>query len=488
MESTKLIATLTDQSPLRQAVGMQHSDRDVITGETVVIGAGYSGLAAALRLTDLGIDVTVLEASPRVGGRIWTERRPGRAPIDHGGQWAGPTQKHLLALAQRFDCDVFETFDTGAHLEIWRDGSKAPYRGDGPTSGAGVDEYNRIVDRLDTMAQTVDLMEPWHTADFVEWDAQSVRDFFVAQTDDAAAHARLDLFVQGLWCAEPQEISLFHLVFYVAAAGGYDQLMDTAGGAQELRFGEGAAGPAEAVAELLGERVRLADPVLDVHYTDAGVTIRTSAEVVHARRAVIALPPAALESIEFSPALPTSHRQWIAGNAMGRVAKIHAFYPTPFWRADGLAGIATLYDAGPLGVMFDNSPADGAAGTLVGFVYGDRVNDWAAMNSDTRRAAALDSLATVVGPQALSPTDYTEKNWAQDPYVHGGYEAFATPGTWSACGRDGWRTPTASLHWAGTETASEWNGYMDGAISAGYRAADEVAERLSTEAAERIAQ
>jgi monoamine oxidase len=467
---------------------MQQSDGVVIDTETVVIGAGYSGLAAALRLHDLGIDVTVLEAAERVGGRIWTEWRDGRSPIDHGGQWAGPTQTHLLSLAERFGCDTFETWDQGSHLEIWRDGSQVPYRGDAPSSGPGILEYNRVTARLDAMASQVDLVEPWRTPDFAAWDAQSVEDFFVAETDDTDAHARLALFVEGLWCAEPREISLFHLLFYMASAGGYDQLMDTGGGAQERRFCGGAAAPVLAVADLLGERVRLTERVLGVEYSDRGVTVRTATAVIRARRAIITVPPAALEAIEFSPALPSSRRGWVAGTAMGKVAKIHAFYPTPFWRADGLAGIATLYEAGPLGVIFDNSPADGACGVLVGFVYGDGVERWAALDADARRSAALGSLASVVGARALTPTDYTEKNWAEDSFVRGGYEAFAAPGAWTAHGRHGWRKPTASLHWAGTETASEWNGYMDGAISAGYRAADELADSLARTASTHVAQ
>jgi monoamine oxidase len=455
-------------------------NKGAIETEVVVIGAGYSGLAAALRLRDEGIDVTVLEAADRVGGRIWSEPHSGGSPIDHGGQWAGPTQTHLLSLAKRFGCDTFETWDTGDHLEIWHDGSQVPYRGDGPTSGPGVDEYDRITARLDAMACKVNVVEPWLTPEIAAWDAQSAEEYFVAQTNDADAHARLALFVQGLWCTEPRKISLFHLLFYMASAGGYDQLMDTAGGAQESRFRGGAAAPAVAVAELLGDRVRLAEPVLGVNHSDGGVSVRTVTRVVRARRAIITVPPAALHAIEFAPALPSSRRGWMTASVMGKVAKVHAFYPTPFWRADGLAGIATLYDAGPVGVTFDNSPADGSCGVLVGFVYGERVDRWTALDTDARRSAVLRSLASVVGPRALTPTDYCEKNWAGDPYARGGYEAFAAPGAWIDHGRHGWRERTACLHWAGSETASHWNGYIDGAISAGYRAADEVAAALSS--------
>jgi monoamine oxidase len=473
---------------LRQADVVEPTDIDTISTETLVIGAGYSGLAAALRLHELGIDVTVLEASDRIGGRIWTEHRDGRWAVDHGGQWAGPTQTHLLELARRFGCTTFETWDTGSHLEIWRDGSTIPYRGGAPERGPGIDEYNRITTTLDAMARSIDLAEPWHTPRFAEWDAQSVQDFFVAHTDDVDAHARLALFVEGLWCAEPHEISLFHLLFYMAAAGGFDQLMDTAGGAQELRFHDGAGGPAAAIATMLGARVRRADPVRRIAYSDDGVTVTTDTATFHAGRAIVAVPPPACAAIEFSPALPPSRRGWLLGNPMGQVAKIHARYASPFWRAHGLAGIATLYDDGPLGVVFDNSPEDATSGVLVGFVYGARVAPWAAMDADARRAATLGSLASIVGPTALDPVDYTEQDWADDAFARGGYEAFAAPGVWTAHGRDGWRTPTRTLHWAGTETADQWNGYMEGAIAAGYRAADEVAATLACRDVAHVAQ
>ncbi|MHA6758122.1 flavin monoamine oxidase family protein [Streptacidiphilus sp. PAMC 29251] len=454
--------------------------------DVVVVGAGYAGLAAALELLERGLDVVVLEASPRVGGRVLSEQRESGPVLDHGGQWVGPTQRHLLALAERFGQRTFPTWEAGQHTEVWHDGSRVGYSGAAPASGPGIAEYLRITALLDASALTVDPEHPWLTPRFAEWDSRSAESFFQEQTDDADALVRLALAVQGVWCAEPREISLFHLLFYIRAAGSYEQLMETRDCAQDRRFAEGAAAPARAIAALLGDRIRLGarvravEQLVDAAGDASGVRIRTDdGAVVEARRAVIALPPPAVQGIAFSPALPAARSGWITHSPMGRVAKVHAVYPEPFWRADGLSGIATLYGDLPVGVVFDNSPQDASTGVLVAFLYGDRATDWSGSDPEQRRAAVLDSLRAVVGDRAADPVDYTETIWPQDQFARGGYAAFLAPGGWSGYGEHGWREPTGALHWAGTETATRWNGYIDGAIGSGYRAADEVAKALA---------
>jgi monoamine oxidase len=456
----------------------EQSAWDLVETEVVVVGGGYAGLAAALQLHDQGVDFVLIEASGRVGGRVLTEHRDSGPVVDHGGQWIGPTQTRLHALAERFGCATFPTWETGEHIEVWHDGTRVPYLGAAPDDAPGTAEYHRVTALLDDLARTVDTAEPWRTPGCAAWDAQTADSFFRAQTGDPAALRRLALAVQGVWCAEPYEISLFHVLFYIAAAGGYEQLMETHDCAQDSRFATGAAGPARAVAALLGDRIRLDSRALGVEHDAAGVRVHTATTVYEARRAVIALPPPALRTLRFTPELPAARDGWLAHSPMGRVAKVHAVYETPFWRDSGLSGIATLYDDGPLGVVFDNSPQDASRGVLVGFVYGDRLSAWSARDADTRRAAVLDSLGAVVGERAARPLDYTEKTWSEDPYARGGYEAYVTPGGWTGYGRTGWRTPTGTLHWAGTETASVWNGYIDGALSSGLRAAHEVVAAL----------
>ncbi len=444
------------------------------------MGAGYAGLTAAWRLADAGVDVVVLEAADRVGGRVFSQLSPSGVRIDHGGQWIGPSQRRFHALATHFGCSTFPTWEAGRHVEIRHDGARVHYAGAAPDTGPGIAEYERITALLDHLARTVDLERPWATQRFAEFDTRSAEDFFRAQTHDEDALRRLALAVQSVWCAEPREISFFHVLFYLASGGGYEQLMETRGCAQDARFSDGADAVARALAESLGGRIRLKDPVLSIRQTAYGVEASTGRGVVRARRAVVAVPPATVERITFDPVLPPERRGWVRHSPMGRVAKVHAVYEEPFWRAAGRSGIATLYGESPVGVVFDNSPQDASHGVLVAFVYGDRLDHWAASTDTERRRDVLAALSEVAGDRAQEPIDYVEKIWPRTGWTIGGYECFVTPGGWTDYGRNGWRKPSGRIHWAGTETASVWNGYIDGAISSGERVAGEVISALET--------
>ncbi|WP_439657454.1 flavin monoamine oxidase family protein [Lentzea sp. HUAS TT2] len=446
------------------------------SADVVIVGAGYAGLAAASRLAAAGLGVVVLEAADRVGGRVFSEELPSGVRVDHGGQWIGPSQKRFHELAAKFGCATFPTWETGTHVEIWHDDTRSDYSGAVPKSGPGMAEYLRVTASLDELARTVDLVEPWHTQRFEEFDALSAEEFFLSQTHDEDAQRRLALAVQGVWCCEPREISFFHVLFYIASAGGFEQLMETTGCAQDSRFSGGADAVALAMAATLP--VRLDEPVRTIRHTAEGVEVETGKAVVRARRAVVTVPPAALGRITFEPALPPARRGWAGHAPMGRVAKIHAVYEEPFWRKKDRSGIATFYNRNPVGVVFDNSPEDASRGVLVAFVYGDRVDRWAAAPDSVRRGEVLAALAEVAGPRARMPIDYAEMAWSEDGWVIGGYECFVYPGGWTEYGEHGWRAPTGSLYWAGTETASVWNGYVDGAITSGDRAADEVIRSL----------
>lgn len=445
----------------------------------VVVGAGYAGLSAALTLHDHGVPALVLEASDRVGGRILTSRTRSGVLVDLGGQWVGPTQHKLLAWAQRFGCATFPTWDTGAHLEAWADGTVRPYTGDGPVDAPGMAEYSATTARIDALAASIDLADPAGCAERERWDSETVHSYLQRTVPCPDARRRMALAVQGVWAVEPREISLLHLLFYVASAGGFAQLMEVRGAAQEARFTAGAQAPALAAARLLGDSVVLGTPVESIESVGRGedgehLVVRTARGEVRAGHVVVATPPAATSSIRFLPRLPPARARWVQRSVMGDVAKVHVVYDRPFWRAAGLSGVASLYGEDAVGVVFDNSPPDPGAGVLVAFIYGDRLRRWSALPEEGRRADVLGTLERLFGAESQEPVDYVEKIWPLDPWAGGGYAANPAPGAWVAHGKAGWRAPVGRIHWAGAETASIWNGYMDGAISSGERAALEV--------------
>jgi monoamine oxidase len=164
---------------------------------------------------------------------------------------------------------------------------------------------------------------------------------------------------------------------------------------------------------------------------------------------------------------------------MGSVIKCVAFYERPFWRDEGLSGEAIL-DNGPVTLVFDDSPQDGSSGALLAFILGGHARTWARRTTEDRRRAVLARLADLFGPRAAEPVDYIDKDWSSERWSGGCDTGVMPPGVLTAYG-DVLRAPVGRIHWAGTETARQWNGYMDGAIESGQRAAQEVLDRLGAE-------
>ena len=157
---------------------------------------------------------------------------------------------------------------------------------------------------------------------------------------------------------------------------------------------------------------------------------------------------------------------------MGSALKVHAVYPEPFWRADGRSGVATT-SAGPLTETVDNSTPTSPLGVLTGFSYSTDAAALRGMSPAARRRCLLEAFADVVGPRAEDPVDLVEYDWSADEWTRGCFSGALTPGTWRTYGPH-LRTPVGRVHWAGTETATRWSGYLEGAVRAGERAAAEV--------------
>jgi monoamine oxidase len=456
--------------------------------EVVVVGAGFSGLAAARQLHRLGVDVLVLEARHRVGGRSFTDCTPAGFSIDRGGQWIGPTQDHLADLAAELGVATFPTYTSGQGVEL-RDGERHTYAGLIPTSDphGAADGVAAMLD-LDLAALEIPLDAPWETPDAAGLDAQTLATWLDTHLESASARDVLEVAVKAIFGTGSGEMSLLFALFYLGAGGGLTNLARTTGGAQEGRFDGGSQQLAGGMAAELAERVVLGAPVHAVAYGPEHVTVTARLVAagadpadpeaphdplrVRARRAILALSPALCGRIAYTPPLPGNRDQLSQRMPMGAVIKVHAIYDTPFWRDDGLNGQIVA----PRSVMestFDNSPEDGSHGAIVGFIAGDDCRRMEEAGPGARHAAVLDELEAAFGDEARTPLELVEQQWCAEPFTRGGPVAVSVPGALTALG-PALRQPVGPLHWAGTETATKWCGYLDGALSAGRRAADEV--------------
>jgi len=459
-----------------------HNDREISLptrqAEVVIVGAGLAGLSAARALTKIGVDGIVLEARDRVGGRTYSRPASDGTILDLGGQWIGPTQDRLAALAAEVGATTFPTYNEGKNIEFYK-GERLVYEGAIPMGDpAATMETIEALLELNLMAQEVPLDTPWTASRAAEWDSQTVETWMRAHIENEHARHLLTLGVESVFSVEPRDLSLLHFLFYTHSGGNLNQLLSVADGAQERRFHQGAQYISERLAAELGERVVLQAPVHTIYQDEQGVHVASDALLASARRAIIAIPPTLAGRLRYRPALPAYRDQLTQRVPMGTVIKVQCLYTQPFWRDEGYSGQVTC-DEGAVRITFDNSPANGTSGVLMGFIEGDEGRAWGRRTREERETEVIACFVRYFGEQAAHPIEYAEQNWAEEEYSRGCYAGFMAPGVWSSYG-EALSQPIGRLHWAGTETAVLWNGYMDGAIQSGERAAEEVLQALSS--------
>ena len=426
--------------------------------DVVVIGGGISGLTAAYKLKNMGRqDVLVLEARDRVGGRTLNAPSAGGGYVELGGQWVGPTQDAILRLMSHLGIGKFKTYDQGRMVN---DTSET-------LNALELLDYLQAVRRIDNLSQRVLLNDPWNSPNAAQWDSMTVRDWMNQNMTTDAAKSLIDLTVQTDFGGPARSISFLWFLFYVHSGTDFDTMSEQA---QRWRIEGGSQTVSLELAQRVQNQVALNANVDAVVWGPHGALIHYGGNrLVAAKKIIIAMMPKDIERMDFYPPLPADRKALQSNWSTGGGDKYFAVYPTPFWRQQGLNGQA-ISDNNFIIMSWDNSPSSGTPGVLGGFgiLEGENRPPTLAL----RRQLVLRSFADWFGPQAMNPISFHEKSWGLDPLTAGCVTPLV-PGLLTAYGPS-LREPVGPIHWAGTETSTVWCGYMDGAVRAGVRAAEEV--------------
>jgi len=442
--------------------------RDLGGVSVLVAGAGLAGLSAARDLLALGATVTVVDSRDRVGGRVWTIR-DGFVEKQHaetGGDMIDEEHHALRDLAAELSLPLTRIL-RGGFGYVRTDAAGKPRI----VARSAMRGWDRLAHALG------DLTTPYKRAE-QRWDspiaASIARRSVAAWLDEATVDEELRATATGLrgfFLADPDELSLIALVDQFAPS---EDVEDVAPGAM-YRIDGGNDRLAAALAAPLGNRLRLKTEVVAISHR--GKAVRVS--VKHAQTqsqltcdyVIVTMPASVVRRIPFTPSLPSQQHDAFARLKYGRATKTLLQFSKRFWRAPGRPrafgsplAVGALIDA--------NEEQRGRAGILTLLAGGGASDATQAIVAKDGPAGLVNALDWL-GSKNADLLASRQIVWEHDPWARGGY-AFFDP-TFDPALRAWLARPFGRVFFAGEHTSVKWQGYMNGAIESGRRAAAEIA-------------
>lgn len=426
----------------------------------IVVGAGLAGLTAAVELSRDGATVLLLEARDRIGGRVWTIRDGffGAQHAEAGGEFIDEDQEEIRRMAGRLKLDLIPVLKQGFTFAA-RQGTSAA-----PKLTAGTELWERLHHHLSPLIRAYRLADQ-------RWDSsvahQLARISAAQWLDSIGAGDELGAMVRGLrgfFLVDATELPVLLLVEQlIAGSPGQGRLYRVKGGNDRL---------AQGLSTFLNDAVHLGSEVVNITQSPKKVFVTArdrhgAGNTFRADYLVLAVPATIVRSMRFDPPLPSSQDQAFSALAYGSATKTLLQFKRRFWRGRHHR-YAYATDL-PLGTIWDaNEEQRGRSGILTLLAGGSLSQT----TQKTMGAEGIDRILSALawlGPAPRELLAFKQIRWENDPWAGGGYAAFTT--SYDPALRQWLTRPHGRCFFAGEHTSIRWQGYMNGAVESGLRAA-----------------
>ncbi|MBX9923614.1 MAG: FAD-dependent oxidoreductase [Rhabdochlamydiaceae bacterium] len=447
--------------------------------DVIVVGSGYTGLSAALKLQSEGSHVLVLEANNRVGGRALDVLVAGNFRLELGGQYIAPVQERVTRMISHLGLETYQAWGKGNNFMLYKEQialhQETPAECIGKLLGdvSIQKEIEKTLSLLDAMQKDVPADKPWQYLDAHLWDSMTFQSWIDGHVTSAAAKEFFRFMTNQGFSTEPEQVSLLQMLWFFKTSHGLPPW--AIGGKQANRVKGGTGLVAIKMAEKLKEPVRYDERVIKISQSAENITVFTEKNIFSAKSAIVAIPPQMIPAIHYEPQIPSDIHRAFSSLQTGNAMKVQAVFKTPFWREKNLSGNGISFNRSPT-FTYDNSGEAGTPGVLLGFLTGSQATEMNKWSLEKRKQSILSTWAQVFGSEIMDPIEYIEHNWLEEPNIRGGHGCHFPPGVWKELGAALGQKKMPHFQriiWAASDLAKDWNGYLEGAIHAGEQAAIE---------------